>query len=189
MTGKTHRIIGIAAGVGTYLANTQPEYGPATFAAVIAMSSIGSLLPDLDNASAQIWQSVPLGRVAGELVDPFVAHRNFSHSILGVLLFGYGFDRLLNMTPEYWSLNHQAILSAFLIGYSSHIVADMVTIQGVPLAWPLKRKFGIPPYPFEGARIITGKWFENLVVFPLVNLILIMLIARYWQEIKSILLR
>ncbi len=189
MTGKTHQIIGIGLGLGTYLTTAAPNYNPATFAAVLVVSSLGSLLPDLDRASAQIWQQIPLGRYAGQVVDPFIAHRNFSHSIVGTALFGWGVHYLIFLAPSYWGIDHIAVFNAFLIAYISHLLADSVTVQGIPLLFPYKRMFGIPPQPFHGARIVTGKWFESLIVFPLVNLGLLLLIVHNLPEIKVILLK
>jgi hypothetical protein len=62
----------------------------------------------------------------------------------------------------------------------------MLTVEGIPLFWPWRKKFGIPPKPFDGIRIETGKWFENIVIFPLVDIILIILIYSNWSTIKSL---
>lgn len=49
------------------------------------------------------------------------------------------------------------------LGCLTHIAGDMLTVQGVPLAWPVSaRHFGLPrPVGFT-----TGTWRENLVVAP-----------------------
>ncbi len=189
MTGKTHQIVGISLGLGSFLTETSAIYNPATFAAVLAVSSIGALVPDIDSHSAQIWQTLPFGRFVGQVVDPLIAHRNFSHSILGTAFFGYLFYKLISLAPAYWGLDHQLILITFIASYASHLLADMVTVEGVPLFFPYQRMFGIPPHPFEGVRIVTGKWFENLIVFPLANLVLILIIANQWPKIHEILFK
>jgi membrane-bound metal-dependent hydrolase YbcI (DUF457 family) len=71
------------------------------------------------------------------------------------------------------------LLPAFILGYLSHLIADMFTESGVPLLFPLGYHFGIPPAPFEKARIKTGRWFENLVVYPIVNILLILVVYSY----------
>lgn len=189
MTGKTHQIIGITSGLAYVVFAGTPTYSPATLAAVVVGSHLAALIPDLDRASSMFWNSVPMGRVAGYLTDPFIKHRNISHSLLGVVLF-YGIARyILYQFPAYWGVNISIALISCMIAYCSHLVADMITVQGIPLFFPFKRMFGIPPVPFDGIRIVTGKWFENLVVFPCINLIFIALIWTHWDIVRIILLQ
>jgi hypothetical protein len=64
-----------------------------------------------------------------------------------------------------------------------------VTAEGIPVLFPYQRMYGIPPRPFQGVRIITGKWFENLVVFPLVNILFVVIVWFYRVQIHAILHR
>lgn len=89
MLGRTHQVIGIASASFWYLSSTEPLYNPATLSAVVITASIGSLLPDLDKSTADIWKKIPYGKIFGKIVDPFIAHRSFSHSILGMAFFGW----------------------------------------------------------------------------------------------------
>ena len=190
MLARTHQIIGITAGVGYYLAVAEPTYGPATFAAVIIASSIGSLLPDLDQPTAKIWDSIPyIGHSVGKASAPFFKHRSFLHSILGMLIFGWLVSRLLQTFPEYWGISIYPVFICFIIGYITHLIADMFTVEGIPLLFPWQRMIGLPPKPFEGARIMTGKWFENLVLFPIINIMLMIIIITHLNQIKSILFK
>jgi len=189
MLGRTHQIIGLAAGVGYYLAKADPVYAPATMAAVIVASSIGSLIPDLDRSTASVWEKIPYGKIFGKVVDPFIDHRSFSHSLFGLAIFGYLLFLLLSQFPSYWGVDTHFVLISFLIAYSSHLVADMVTVEGIPLFFPYPKFVGIPPKPFEGARIITGKWFENLIIFPVANIIFLIIIFSSWQKINDIFLK
>ncbi len=189
MTGKTHQILGLGFGLTSYLTLAEAHYNPATFAWVVVISSIAALLPDIDSPSAQIWHSLPFGRTMSRVTGTFLDHRNFSHSLLGLATFGTLFYKLISLAPAYWNLNVHAIVVAFVAAYSSHLLADMVTVEGVPLLFPYQRMFGIPPHPFQGVRMVTGKWFENLIVFPVANLALVLLIANHWAIIKAILLK
>jgi len=96
---------------------------------------------------------------------------------------------VLRLMPGYWGIAIAPVLISSVIAYASHLLADAFTVDGIPFLWPWKRMLGIPPKPFDGIRIITGKWFENLVLFPLVDLLLIVLIAAYWQKIQSLILK
>lgn len=57
----------------------------------------------------------------------FSKHRTFTHSILGMLIFSI---------PFYFTNYFIAVL----IGYSSHIIADIVTKRGVLLLYPFNKK-------------------------------------------------
>lgn len=69
----------------------------------------------------------------------------------------------------------------------SHLFADMFTNKGIPLLFPYKIFFGLPPKPFDGARVATGKWFENTIIFPAVTLLLIIIVVVNFSLIKAIL--
>ncbi|MFA6422839.1 MAG: metal-dependent hydrolase [Patescibacteria group bacterium] len=189
MTGKTHQIIGITASLSWFLMSNKPEYQPATFAFVAAASCFGALLPDIDQPAAKIWHVLPFGDTVSEVFEGVLDHRNITHSIFGLLLFGFGFFELVVHFPSYWGINSSIVLIAFMISYFSHILADMFTVEGLPLLFPIKIMFGIPPKPFDGLRILTGKWFENLVIFPFFNLIFIILVIAKWSVIKLIIFK
>jgi membrane-bound metal-dependent hydrolase YbcI (DUF457 family) len=82
--------------------------------------------------------------------------------------------------PVFWSI---------MAAYASHLVADMFTVEGIPLLFPYQHSFGIPPNPLEGVRIVTGKWFENLVIFPIANIALIAVLWGYWPVFRTFLFR
>lgn len=189
MTGKTHRIIGLVAGGGYFLATADPAYQPATLAAVIIASYLGSLMPDADNSGADIWHTLPFGHTVGRMADPLLKHRNISHSLAGIAIFAFILFMILRLMPSYWGIPTVPVLIASSIAYASHLLADAFTVEGIPLLWPWKRMLGIPPKPFEGVRIQTGKWFENLVIFPAINIILIVVVVSCWQKLKIMILK
>ncbi len=189
MTGKTHQILGISSGLAAYFSQAPAEYNPATLGAVFVVSYFAALLPDIDQPAAKIWQSFPLGHVAGRIIDPFFEHRNLSHSILGAAGFTIGAFYLFTSLPDYWGLNSKLLALAFSVSYLSHLLADLVTVEGIPLFFPFSKMQGFPPKPFDGLRVLTGKWFENLIIFPLVNLGLILIIVLNLSKIKAILFK
>lgn len=189
MTGKTHQILGITAGVSWFLLANSARYEPATFAAVAVGAHLAALLPDIDTAAAEIWHTIPFGDEVGKVATSFLEHRNISHSLLGFALAGWGMWALLGLFPAYWGIDRQIVWVACLIAYGSHLLADAVTVEGIPLLFPYQKMIGIPPKPFEGIRIVSGKWFENLVIFPAINIVLIIMIISQWATIKLILLK
>ena len=102
---------------------------------------------------------------------------------------GLGFNYLFKIFPDYWGINTTIVFYAAIISYLFHLFADMLTIQGVPLFFPYKRFFGLPPNPLKGLRIVTGKWFENLVIFPAVTIYLIFFVLIHLDDIKKLLFK
>lgn len=123
------------------------------------------------------------------MVNPFLQHRNLTHSLLGVGLVGWGLRELLIHFPAMWGVSHKEVWIVAMVAYVSHLIADMVTVEGIPLLFPYQKMYGFPPHPFAGLRIETGHWFENLLVFPAINVILIALIYFKWPLIHAILFK
>lgn len=189
MTGKTHQILGLTVGLWTFIVFHEPKYNPASLAAVLVVSHLAALMPDIDRPAAKLWQILPLGKLAGELADEVLSHRNITHSLLGFAVFAGASSYLLGLLPEYWGLEGSTVWLAALFAYGSHLFADMLTVEGIPLLLPWTRSIGIPPKPLQGLRIVTGKWFENMVIFPSLNIIFWVLLVGYWTYFKLVLFR
>ena len=187
MTGKTHQVIGQLVGVSLFCAVTDGQYHPATGAAVAIASSLSALLPDIDTPAAQIWRYMPfgLGKIGSQFVHPFLQHRNLTHSLLGSALIGTGLWQIGLHIPTYWGVNVLLIWVISMAGYFSHLVADSVTVEGIPIFFPLGRSFGFPPRPFQGLRIETGKWFESFIIYPSIILLLLEVIIVHRQLLQS----
>jgi len=186
MLGRTHQLIGVTAGLATYLYVFPAHYSPATFGTALVAAHFAALLPDIDQPASTIWRSLPGGRIAGEVVNPFLQHRNITHSILGAVLVGWGLHELFRYFPAYWGVNAHQVWIVAMVAYISHLIADAVTVEGIPVLFPHQRMYGFPPNPFAALRIETGHWFENLIVFPLVNLVLLGLVYLNWSTIHAI---
>ena len=189
MTGKTHQILGISTAMVYFLTLADHHYNPATFGTVLVFSCVAALLPDIDQSNSKLWHLLPFGDTAGKMSDPFLKHRNITHSFLGLGIVGLGFHYLLSAFPAYWGIDTNLVFNAAMLAYASHLFADMFTNEGIPLLFPYKNFFGLPPKPFEGARIATGKWFENLVVFPSITIFIIIFTILNQQIIKTILFK
>jgi membrane-bound metal-dependent hydrolase YbcI (DUF457 family) len=189
MLGRTHQVIGLTVGLASFLYLAPATYQPATFAAVLVFSHLLSLLPDVDQPLSDFWRGIPAGRFVSGIPASVLQHRNLTHSLLGVGLVYWGMIALGKLVPPEWGLNWHLVLVCAMAAYVSHLLADMVTIEGVPVLFPHQRMYGIPPRPFQGVRIVTGKWFENLVVFPLVNIAFVVIVWLYRAQIHVILHR
>lgn len=180
MTDKTHQIIGLgAATAGFLIMHPQDPVTRAIAGTILIGSFLGSIMPDIDQPTSGFWEAIPLGDWVGKIAVRFMGgHRNLSHSILGVVLFGLLFRWLSTLIPPNWFLSPQIFYESFVIGFIAHLAADGITVMGIPLLWPWGDYMGFPPYPLHGMRIVTGKWFENLIVLPATVLLLVALVLN-----------
>jgi len=58
----------------------------------------------------------------------------------------------------------EVIKWAFLIGYASHLFADALTSEGIPLLFPFQKMYAFSPVKFM--RIRTGGIREKWIIFP-----------------------
>ncbi|AKM82581.1 TPA: metal-dependent hydrolase [Candidatus Berkelbacteria bacterium] len=189
MTAKTHQIIRLTSGFTCFLVNSNSTYNPATLSAVLVFSYIAALLPDVDQPTGKLWHILPFGHVFAKISDPFLEHRNITHSLLGIIIVSIGFYYLFKTFPPYWGIDTRLVFICTIISYFFHLLADMFTNEGIPLLFPYHRFFGIPPKPLNGFRVATGEWFENLVIFPGVTIYLIIFVLSNLAEIKRIILK
>jgi inner membrane protein len=155
MLGRTHLAIGLAA---TAVILKNPTQLPIS----LTVAAASALLPDIDTPNSMLRYQ--LKRYTGVLTFPaliaagyflfkykcfsllslilyltyivlaFVGpHRGFTHSLAGFMFF----------TLILFTSNKTIILPA-IIGYSTHLVADLLTPSGVPLLYPYNKSFKIP---------------------------------------------
>jgi len=179
MTYKTHLSTGLLFSSIVFLVLMDIQYSPILILSLAISTIIGSSSPDLDTPTGELWDKIPAGGVLSRLIKPvFIGgHRHLSHSLIGFVLFAGLFYLILSLIPDLPVLHATYfLLLAYAIGYASHITADLFTEMGVPLLFPLGYHLGIPP--IKRTRMKTGRWFENLVVYPVLTLALIVTI--YW---------
>ena len=135
-----------------------------TLVLIIFVNHLGGLAPDLDSASASFWKKFRGGKLIGKLVGPLLGHRRLSHSLIGLGIGVIIFYVISELLKNNITANGDLILYAYLIGHISHLLADAMTKQGIPLLYPLPWTFGIPP--IKRLRMKTGKFTENYLVYP-----------------------
>jgi inner membrane protein len=132
---------------------------------------LGGMAPDLDEPSAQVWRRLPAGSgtIIGRVVAPvFGSHRFISHSLLGMVIFGWLAKKVLEISSGVLVVDQVVVWWAFMMGVASHLMADALTKEGVPFFFPIPIKLGFPPIKF--LRITTGEWVEKLVFVGLIFL-------------------
>ncbi|HEV2340024.1 MAG TPA: metal-dependent hydrolase [Patescibacteria group bacterium] len=165
MTGRTHDLAAFTAINYIVATSSLPHLSLATIIVAFAANMIGGLAPDIDQPTGDLWHKLPAGTVYSRLFTPFLGgHRHLSHSILGIVIFGFLAKFLLQLSEHTLLVNDTIVWWSFMIGFLSHLVTDTFTREGVPWLFPIPYKFGIPPFAF--LRFKTGGFVENLIVFP-----------------------
>jgi len=142
MMAGSHVALGAAAWV-----LAAPHFGQdALHPAGLALAAAGSLLPDIDHPKSWAGQRL---RPLSTLVAAVFGHRGVTHSLLALagcwaaLRYGAG-------APRAWA-------APVVVGYLSHLLADLLTPGGLRLAWPLRGTWALP-------LCRSGSPFEPLVV-------------------------
>ena len=186
MTARTHDAFAFASLV-TVAAFYPPDgLNLLTLFAAIVGNIVGALIPDMDQASNRLWDLLPMGdHLAKVFRRVFYKHRTLSHSLVGMYIIynvlEWVLPKLLNPTH----VDSQIVFVSMMIGYGSHLLADSLTKDGLPLFFPLPFEIGIPPIRYF--RIRTGKFIENFVVLPAVGIYIIWFIHNYQTELGNVL--
>ena len=82
-----------------------------------------------------------------------VGHRGVTHSLLAVVA--------MALVLTFYGGVGGGLVTALCIGYIVHLAGDFVTNSGIPLLWPIKRRYRLP-------LATTGGVIEPLIVLVIV---------------------
>ena len=122
-----------ALGIAVLFAGIATSLG-GNFARKIAMLSISGLCVTLAFVEGFYGTMVIDGLLLLALwsaITAFVAHRTFTHSLFGFLLFAFGVEFSISSFPDHF------LLYPLLLGYSIHLLADSIS-GGIAFFWPLR---------------------------------------------------
>lgn len=134
MTARGHLLFAVGCTLLVRHTELLPSLTTTPLWQLLPLALLGGLLPDLDHPRSLLGQwlpflSRPLARLCG--------HRGFTHSLLATGLGIWGLQASLPGMPD-------GLKDALLIGYLSHLLGDLLTPAGIPLLWPLRRRFALP---------------------------------------------
>jgi inner membrane protein len=137
MTAEGHLLFSLACAVFAKNAELTPVLAQGDWWHIVPSAVLTCLLPDIDHPKSLLgqrlkWISKPVARMFG--------HRGFTHSLLAVFA---ALTLFYLKVPEDWFIPADAI-QGMVLGYLSHILADMLTPAGVPLLWPCRWRFRLP---------------------------------------------
>lgn len=186
MTARTHDLIAFGSLLTVTVLYPPASLNVSTLIVCLVGNTVGALIPDMDQATNKLWDLLPGGNFTGSLFRKIMlSHRTISHSILGVFI---AYKLLWFLLPMILNPNHihiNLVVLSVMIGIISHVAADSLTKEGVPLFFPLTLKIGFPPFAF--LRITTGKFVEKFVFFPAVLVYIFWLTASKKDIFVSIL--
>ena len=142
MMGHTHWVIGGMSWLGGLVALPH-EYplNVLTIAGGFAIAALAALQPDIDSKKSLAAKMLgPVTEAISWCVRTlFGGHRKITHSLLGWAIVGVTVFALSHwLHVPYW------IPAAIMVGWASHILADMTTKVGCPLLWPgNKHNYGL----------------------------------------------
>lgn len=122
MTAEGHLLFSIACAVFAKNAELTPVLAQGDWWHIVPSAILTCLLPDIDHPKSFLgqrlkWISKPIARAFG--------HRGFTHSLLAVFAL---LTTFYLKVPESWFIPADA-LQGMVLGYLSHILADMLTPQ------------------------------------------------------------
>lgn len=185
MTARTHDLAAITALGLVLIVEPIQTVTLSTVLVGLLANQIGGIVPDIDQPTAPFWKNLPVGRFIGRFIDKLIGgHRFLSHSLIGVVLFGFLANALLHLLHSIMPhVNIELVWYAFLVGLLSHLIMDTFTKEGVPWLLPLPFKFGFPP--LKAMRVTTGKHVEMLIIFPALIAVDIWLCASHYNALVA----
>lgn len=161
MNVKSHLIIASASYIG--LMTIKPHYDPLLSAnftlgmplypvAGFLLCLISSLLPDLDHPKSTLGSkltfiSYPTSAIFG--------HRGITHSFLMIAALVFFIKDIATSSNVHLSITQYFILP-FVVGYLSHLLADLCTPAGLPLLYPAKKRFNIAYISSPGIQFLLS---------------------------------
>ena len=154
MLGRTHTLAGALCGEVAAILSHAP---PAIAVGGVVVGIVSALVPDIDHSGSTISHRIPLGWVVGAALK----HRGVTHSLFASFLWWALWARWLVPhlhIPAWWAV-------AALDGYLSHLLLDGATKDGVPLLWPIPKRFSL--------RLLkTGAAAEVFAVAPVLMVLI-----------------
>jgi inner membrane protein len=137
----SHVVLGVAA--WTWAA---PHLGlPALNPLGIAFATAGALLPDIDHPASWVGRRL---RVISRPLAAVIGHRGVTHSLVAA------FACLIVLR---WEGLSRRVIDPLIVGYLSHLAADLLTTSGLRLAWPSSKRQAI-------GLCRTGSFGETVIV-------------------------
>ena len=122
----------------------------------IGATIFGALIPDIDYTKSLIGRFF---RPISKYLNQRFGHRTITHSLAALFV-----SSLLGGVIENTFLQQTTISKIYFLGFFSHLILDMMTVQGVPLFYPFFRNPCVLPGN-PNARFKTGNFQSETLIF------------------------
>jgi inner membrane protein len=129
------------------------------------LCAVGSLSPDIDNSKSWLGRIFPF--ISKPIENKF-SHRTLTHSLLAIV-FIWSIAVIVKILFDTGNFNPLA----FAIGYTSHILIDCASVQGVKILYPFSMRNAVFPFDTqqpEAYRIVVGSKADVALGFVFVFL-------------------
>jgi len=126
----------------------------------LALSGIGSLLPDIDTPKSALGRIFPFSKT----IEQKYGHRQVTHSWIFIVM------TLVLFSPFIFVLGMLKYIG-LIIGITSHIMIDMANPSGVPFFYPSSSRFVFPEH--KSSRIEVNSKKEYILLAILIFLVTI----------------
>ena len=151
MNKKTHETGGICTGVIAVFIVFNPPYTTnklfLSFVLLIG-AFIGSLLPDIDHRGSTISKKF---KKTSKAVNKLFGHRGIMHCPLIYLLFFFILTEFGVFFDNFSKSMYENFVFGLFLGCISHLVLDFITVEGIPILYPISKK------KFHLMKFKTGK--------------------------------
>ncbi|MBY7649955.1 MAG: hypothetical protein C4617_05705 [Candidatus Liberibacter europaeus] len=137
MTFKGHCIFSLSTIIVAKKIGFSTNISNAEWDIVIIGALLSCVLPDIDHPKSIISKHF---KIFSFITCGILNHRGFTHSILSFFLYIW----LLNQVLPSELVSYRGFHDAMIIGYASHLIADILTTTGIPLLWPYRWRFSFP---------------------------------------------
>jgi inner membrane protein len=127
--------------------------------------ALGSLSPDIDNSKSWLGRIFPF---ISKPVENKFSHRTLTHSLLAIV-FVFLIAVIVKILFDTGNFNPLA----FAIGYTSHILIDCASVQGVKILYPFSMRNAVFPFDTqnpEAYRVVVGSRADLALGFVFVFL-------------------
>jgi inner membrane protein len=129
------------------------------------LCALGSLSPDIDNSKSWLGRIFPF---ISKPVENKFSHRTLTHSLLAIV-FVFLIAVIVKILFDTGNFNPLA----FAIGYTSHILIDCASVQGVKILYPFSMRNAVFPFDTqnpEAYRVVVGSKADVALGFVFVFL-------------------
>jgi len=171
MMGRTHKYGGFATGVVASAYLIPQPYTTESFimgGLLIGTAMVGSLIPDIDHKNSTMGRK---HKITSSVVNGLFGHRGITHApffhfaVLAILFY---LSTLITGPIQPFVV---ACVFGLMLGILSHLLLDIITVDGIPLFYPLSK---------DKVNICTFKSAKhNTLVCILITIV--MVVAVGWK--------